>query len=80
VDTVLVELDALAVMSTEGIAAGTWMVIVKDSWSENLTHETTITTYDIVYAENGILTTGHVKRPGHLPTTQVTKEKPKPKA
>ncbi len=79
-DTVLVELDALAVMSTEGIAAGTWMVIVKDSWSESKTHETTITTYDIVYAENGRLTTGHVKRPNHLPTTQVSKEKPKPKA
>lgn len=77
--TVFVEPAALEARTKEGLGGGKWLVIVQDSWSENLTHETTITTYDIVYAEDGKLTTGHVKRPNHLPTTQVSKEKPKKK-
>lgn len=78
--TVHVEPAALEVREKEGLGGGKWLVIATDSWSENKLRECTITTYDIVYAENGQLTTGHVNRPNHLPSTQVVKEKPQEQA
>lgn len=77
---VFVEPAALEARTKEGLGGGKWLVIVQESWSENKQRECTITTYDIVYAENGQLTTGHVTRPNHLPTTQVVVEKPQEQA